>query len=309
MGEDKDEVFTWEGELPAGTPDGLTLAGEQVNGNFEHGFLMYGVPIGSDAYFTDQLMKIAQGIASDGQKTAELLSGERQSLWSALRCSISQRFDYWLQMSYPSVIEPVAEWLDDQLWKILETATGLSIPRGATNATWNCQLSMPVAGRSDHSFQQWIVRQPVRLGGFGLRSQRDTVGPAFIGALEQSVPFFCGENGICPQLADSLGGEECFGEEAAGDQRWRVMLESGSREGEELRRVWQALKVEEQQAAVWLGRDAQESLSVQVESVGGNSCDGSTRGKISEERDKAWANLIVKSLESHPQQDRTNRPI
>ena len=121
--------------------------------------------------------------------------------------------------------------------------------------------------------------------------------------------FFCGDKGICPQLADSLGGEECFGEEAADNQRWRVMLESGSREGEELRRVWQALKVEEQQAAVWLGRDAQESLSVQVESVGGNSCDGSTRGKISEERDKAWANLIVKSLESHPQQDRTNRPI
>ena len=119
MGEDKDEVLTWEGELPAGTPDGLSLAGEQVNGNFEHGFLMYGVPIGSDAYFTDQLMKIAQGIASDGQKTAELLSGERQSLWSALRCSISQRFDYWLQMSYPSVVEPVAKWLDEQLWKRL----------------------------------------------------------------------------------------------------------------------------------------------------------------------------------------------
>ena len=76
------------------------------------------------------------------------------------------------------------------------------------------------------------------------------------------------------------------------------MLESGSREGEELRRIWLTLKEEEQQAAAWLGRDAQESLSVQVECVGGNSCDGSTRGKISEERDKTWANLITKSLES-----------
>ena len=87
------------------------------------------------------------------------------------------------------------------------------------------------------------------------------------------------------------------------------MLESGSREGEELRRVWLTLKEEEQQAAAWLGRDAQESLSVQVECVGGTSCDGSTRGKISEERDKTWANLITKSLENHPRQDRTNRPI
>ena len=87
------------------------------------------------------------------------------------------------------------------------------------------------------------------------------------------------------------------------------MLESGSREGEELRRVWQALKEEELQAAAWLGRDVQENLSAQVECVGGNSCDGSTRGRISEERDKTWANLITKSLESHPCQDRTNRPI
>ena len=39
----KTVVFTWEGELPAETPNGLTLAGEQVNGTFEHGFLMFGV--------------------------------------------------------------------------------------------------------------------------------------------------------------------------------------------------------------------------------------------------------------------------
>ena len=110
-------------------------------------------------------------------------------------------------------------------------------------------------------------------------------------------------------VPDTFPVEECFGEEAADDQRWRVMLESGSREGAELRRVWQTLKEEEQQAAVWLGREVQESLSVQVESVGGNSCDGSTRGKISEEGDKTWANLITKSLESHPRQDRTNRPV
>ena len=305
----KTEVFNWEGGLPPGTPDGLTLAGAEVDGNFEHGFIIYGVPVGSDKYCRHQLMEIARGIVSDGQKTAELLSGERQSLWSALRCSISQRFDYWLQMCYPSLVLPVAEWLDEQLWKILEIATGFSIPRGATNATWNCQLQMPVVGRSDQSFQHWVVRQPVRLGGFGLRSLKDTVGPAFIGALEQAVPFFCGEKGICPQLADSLGGEDCFGDQAIGDSRWRVMLESGCREGEELRDVWHNIKEEERQAAAWLGIDMQETLSAQVECVGGLSCDGSTRGKISEERDKTWANLIVKSLDNHPKQDRTNRPI
>ena len=43
--------------------------------------------------------------------------------------------------------------------------------------------------------------------------------------------------------------------------------------------------------------------------MGLNSCDGSTRGKISEERDKTWANLIKKGLENHPKQDRSNRPV
>ena len=46
----KTEVFNWEGDLPDGTPAGLTLAGQEVDGVFEHGFIMYGVPIGSDAY-------------------------------------------------------------------------------------------------------------------------------------------------------------------------------------------------------------------------------------------------------------------
>ena len=180
----KTEVFTWEGNLPPGTPEGLTLAGEVVDGSFEHGFLMYGVPVGSDRYCTYQLRQIAERIAGDAQQTAKLLAGERQSLWSALRCSISHRFDYWLQMSYPTVVEPVAAWLDTELWRIFESATGLTIPRFATANEWSCTLPIPVVGRGDHSFQEWVVRQPVRMGGFGFRSLVDTAGVAFLGALE-----------------------------------------------------------------------------------------------------------------------------
>ena len=74
----KTEVFNWEGDLPVGTPAGLTLAVEEVDGVFEREFIMYGVPAGSDAYCRNQLMEVAKRIVSDGQKTAELLSGERQ---------------------------------------------------------------------------------------------------------------------------------------------------------------------------------------------------------------------------------------
>ena len=143
----KSEVFTWEGDLPPGTPEGLKLAGEVVDGIFEHGFLLYGCPIGSPRYSRKKLHQIASGIAEEAQQTAELLAGERQALWSALRCSISCRFDYWLQMCYPSEVAPVARWLDSRLWVILETATGLSIPQEEEGRGWECVLPVPVEGR------------------------------------------------------------------------------------------------------------------------------------------------------------------
>ena len=90
------KVFTWEGDLPPGTTEGLNLAGEVVDGRFEHGFLMYRVPVGSDCYCAYKLQKIAERIISDARQTVDLLAAERQSLWSALRLSIAQQFDYWL---------------------------------------------------------------------------------------------------------------------------------------------------------------------------------------------------------------------
>ena len=103
--------------------------------------------MGSDIYCTLQLQKIVEQILGDVQHTAEFLSGERHSFWSALRCSIAHRLDYWLQTSYLSVVEPIATWLDSELWKILKAATGLLIPRTTTNTAWDCVLPVPVAGR------------------------------------------------------------------------------------------------------------------------------------------------------------------
>ena len=62
-------------------------------------------------------------------------------------------------------------------------------------------------------------------------------------------------------------------------------------------------------AATWLDQDMQENLGQQVADVGGSSRDGSTRGKLAEERDKTWAQLVKKGLELHPTQNRSNRPV
>ena len=212
----KTEVFSWDGVLPEGCPPGITLAGEEVEGVFQPGFLCYGVPVGSPEYATSQLMSRANKIAQDARRTVEVLGGERQSLWAALKWSISQRFDYWCQLSYPSDLQPAASWLDGQLWSVLESAVGVHIPRGEEGRGWECVPEVPIRGREGRSFASWLVRLPIKLGGMGSRSLEETSKAAFVGAVEQAVPSFSGPEGMCPQLDGFLGGEESFGEGGGG---------------------------------------------------------------------------------------------
>ena len=53
----KTEAFAWPGvELP-GLPEGLSRAGETINQTFEDGFILYGIPIGTDIYVKHALDK------------------------------------------------------------------------------------------------------------------------------------------------------------------------------------------------------------------------------------------------------------
>ena len=156
----KTQLFSWDGELPADCPPGLTLAGEEVEGVFERGFECYGIAIGTDKYVQQKLQQKAEEVARDAEQTANLLAGDRQALWSALRLSISHRFEYFCQLSHPTLVEPVAEWLDTAIWSILETATGLTIPRGPAGGM---VISCPVTGMDNLSYQEWLVRLQVKL--------------------------------------------------------------------------------------------------------------------------------------------------
>ena len=100
----------------------------------------------------------ADDLVKDAKQTADLLSSDRQALWSALRLSISRRFEYFCQLAPPSLVEPVAAGLDREMWNILEISTGDMV------------LTFPVAGLNNLSFQEWLVRPPVNLYGWGLRS-------------------------------------------------------------------------------------------------------------------------------------------
>ena len=78
----------------------------------------------------------------------------------------------------------------------------------------------------------------MKLGGLGLRCQADLSPAAFVGALEQTLPSFTGERGICPQLSHLVGDME------NANQRWGPLLQSGCRTGVELARAWELIKVE-----------------------------------------------------------------
>jgi hypothetical protein len=132
----KTEIFSWEGVLPAGCPEEISLAGKEVDGVFQPGFLCYGVPVGTREYATSQLLERTRTIVKDARRTVEVLGGERQALWAALKWSISQRFDYWCQLSYPTDLQPAAAWLDSELWGVLESAVGVHIPQGEEGRGW-----------------------------------------------------------------------------------------------------------------------------------------------------------------------------
>ena len=85
----------------------------------------------------------------------------------------------------------------------MEKATNLSIPQVEEGRGVECSLQLPVTRHLGRCYQDWMLRTPVRLGGFGLRSMEDISLPAFMGAVEQSP--FLGEEGIFPQLAITLG--------------------------------------------------------------------------------------------------------
>ena len=131
----------------------------------------------------------------------------------------------------PSLSEPVAAWLDTQLWSVLEAATGLNIPRGDRGQAGDFVVDVPVHGLGGKSYQHWVTRLPVRLYGWGFRSLEETCCPAYLGTLETALPRM---SHICPIMTGTWGGPECWRQGAATQTRWSVMLGSGCKERVEM---------------------------------------------------------------------------
>ena len=112
-------------------------------------------------------------IAGRAKSHVIVLNEERQSSWTILRLSLAQKLDYWLQLCYPSNVRVAAEKMDIVMWKILEKTADSTIPRCQDVNQFDNVTIISVPGLADKSYQEWAIRQPIRLGGIGLRCESD----------------------------------------------------------------------------------------------------------------------------------------
>ena len=91
----------------------------------------------------------------------------------------------------------------------------MHIPLVGEGLGWDCPLLVPVEGLENRSFQHGVIRQPVKMGGLGLINQVELSPAAFIGGIEQALPNFTGDVGVCEQLAGVIGDGQ-----SQVDRRW-----------------------------------------------------------------------------------------
>ena len=257
---------------------------------------MIHLKLGTSKYISFEVTKTDKEILEDAIKTRNVLSSNKQAHWAALRLSVNQRFQYLCQHVHPTLCEPVAAWLDNELWKEIEYLVGQSIPRTYRGHEGDLVVTLPMEKLSGASFQEWVIRLPVKLHGWGFRSLEETCAPAFIGTLEASIPRMYK---ISPILTSTWGGEERWGVGANIDERWKTLLDSGCLEATELNRAWASLALEARESADWLGIETEHVFTVSLPGLGEGSVDGTTRGDIVTARERTRAKLLSKALDEY----------
>ena len=97
----------------------------------------------------------------------------------------------------------------------VETSAGHAIESGA-GSRGECRYDR----EGEHEEHRFLVHQPVKQGGLGLRSLVETSPAAFVGGVEMAIPHFTGDEGICLLLEDQVG-------RIQGMDRWQAFLMAG----------------------------------------------------------------------------------
>ena len=298
----KTEVFAWSGDLPPEAPHDMARAGVKVGDVWHPGFLCYGIPVGTRQYCQHMLMEKVNEVRGEVDRVKQVLGeDDSQAIWSILKCSLAQKLDWHLSLSYPTDIREAAIELDSILWDLLQHCTRLYIPKTEEGLGVECVVNLPgVNSLQGRSFQKWLIHQPVKLGGLGLRSQLETSAAAFIGGVEMSLPHFTGEEGICVQLEEVVGRVE-------GGNRWETFLTAGSRTAQEFQQAWDSIRLEAQTCSNYLGKELEGVLAVVAVKAGQDNTDGTTRRSVVQQREGLRHEVLTLGLVRHA--DREARPV
>ena len=283
---------------PPDIPDDIKCAGQVINGKFEPGFDVYGCPVGTDTYVNWWLNHKVDQLQCVKSTICNVLESDRQALWNILNLSFSKKFDYLAALCYPSTFSEAGTRFDGLVWDFLQKATGLTLPMTCEDRGYECALQLAVESLTGRSIQHHIARLSVSRGGLGIRSVTETAGPAFLGGLELALPSFTGDTGTMTVL-ESVIGRPGLG----GANRWSDFLRHGSRTSQELLHTWTYLRNDANQRMDFLGESLEGVMSTNVDSVGGESVDGSTRSRIIQFQEKTLQQIIQKGLNDHPNQE------
>ena len=89
------------GDLPPGTPKDMTRAGDLINGIFETGMDVYGIPVGSKVWVKNWLNNKVLELKKLKEKSCTTLENDKQALFNLLSLSFSKKMDYHAALCYP----------------------------------------------------------------------------------------------------------------------------------------------------------------------------------------------------------------
>ena len=133
----------------------------------------------------------------------------------------------------------------------------------------------------------------------------DLIPAAFCGGVQQSLPHFVGEQGVCLQLQNLISGNSAQLPPAG--SMWEPLIASGSRTGLELGAAWNELRRTGREACTFLERDLEGPLKYPVGGMGNGGEDGSVRRQVVEQLQGLLKAVLQKFLKNYPEQ--SARPV
>jgi hypothetical protein len=101
----------------------MKRAGVQIGDDWHPGYLCYGISVGTREYCQHMLREKVHKVKVEVDRVKHVLGEEdSQAMWCILKCSLAQKLDWHLSLSYPTDIHVPAMEMDTILRTCCSTA-------------------------------------------------------------------------------------------------------------------------------------------------------------------------------------------